>query len=97
MEYVVDGSAEDVLDRTEAYFERGWPYPGFINRSRTAVAYSENPGCLSPITTANVKRVRVVATDEADGGALVSVSAQRAKHADTLDRWIREDLGGRPR
>lgn len=98
MDYTVNMNAEDCLVATQAYFVRQWPYRGRVDKSNSAVIFTERGGCLAMFLVPLIlspKGVQVFITTEGHGSRL-TVSAGRNNYSRTMDAWLRAELGAEP-
>jgi hypothetical protein len=94
MEAVVGATLEQCLTALWDYFRHEWPYPGEVYRTENSVTFVESHGPL-PMLLRNTTSVRVSVEPEGEERTRLYMIAERRKHAQTLEKWIREELPGR--
>ena len=110
MDYRVDVAPDECLSKTEAYFQGRWPYGGHYSRNahQVSMLVEEERGVLGKLLNAvlflvslgaknvasNMHTATVTVVDEGDQ-AVLATAADKPEHQAELDRWVREELGGR--
>jgi hypothetical protein len=91
LEVVVHATPEQCMGALWDYFRQEWPYRGEVYRGENCVSFVEHRGPLSSML-GDATSVEVSMEPVGRQSARLCVAAHRRKHAEILQKWLRDEL-----
>jgi hypothetical protein len=93
MEVVVEATPEQCMEALWEYFVHGeWPYRGRVSRDEERIVFIGAGSIRTLFPDLDTSNVSVSAIAEGAGRTRLYGIAQERRYAQTLERWMREEL-----